>query len=64
VDLIENGEPTRRYCIISKESMPIYDQMLGQKLLLEKNVGEFLRLANFTDRAPTQGAWLVHQADP
>jgi len=63
VDLIENGEPTRRYCIISKESMPIYDQMLGQKLLLEKNVGEFLRLANFTDRAPAQGAWLAHQAD-
>ncbi len=46
VDLIENGQATVRYCLIMKEPVPIYDLMLGQKILLEKDPETFFRIAN------------------
>lgn len=47
IELIEDGVPKIRYCIISKDRVPLYDQMLGQKLLLERDVEAFLRIANY-----------------
>jgi hypothetical protein len=42
----EDGHPTRSYCIHSDSRLPYEDQMLAQKLLLEANEPEFLRIAN------------------
>lgn len=46
VDLIEDGRATIRYCLIMKETVPIFDLMLGQKMLLEKDPETFFRIAN------------------
>lgn len=43
---IENGRRTFEYCIITKKHIPIYDQMLAQKLLLESNPQMFLDISN------------------
>jgi len=48
IDLIEQGRPTRRYCIHPAEFLPDYDNLLAQKLLLETDEQEFLRIANET----------------
>jgi hypothetical protein len=41
-----DGKPTRSYCIHADSRLPYEDQMLAQKLLLEANEPEFLRIAN------------------
>jgi hypothetical protein len=41
-----DGQPTKSYCIHSDSRLPYEDQMLAQKLLLEANEPEFLRIAN------------------
>lgn len=45
-----DGEVDRSYCIHSDCRLPYEDQMLAQKLLLEANEEEFLRIANETIR--------------
>lgn len=41
-----NGQPVKRYCIHADSRLPYEDQMLAQKMLLEANEPEFLRIAN------------------
>ncbi len=55
VDLIENGSPKIRYCIVIDAPVPVYDLMLGQKLLLEQDLERFFRLANQTILAVPPG---------
>lgn len=43
-----DGQPVKRYCIHADSRLPYEDQMLAQKLLLEANEAEFLRIANMT----------------
>jgi hypothetical protein len=43
-----DGQPIRRYCIHADSRLPYEDQMLAQKLLLESNEQDFLRIANMT----------------
>lgn len=43
-----DGQPVRRYCIHADSRLPYEDQMLAQKLLLEANEQDFLRIANMT----------------
>jgi len=43
-----DGQPVKRYCIHADYRLPHEDQMLAQKLLLETNEPEFLRIANMT----------------
>jgi len=45
-----DGEVDSSYCIHSDSRLPYEDQMLAQKLLLEANEPEFLRIANKTIR--------------
>jgi hypothetical protein len=47
--MIENGKEVTQYCVVSKSSIPVYDLMLAQKLMLESNFEEFTRLANSWD---------------
>ena len=44
--LDEQGKPKTEYCIYQKGDCPLPDNHLAQKLLLEADEGEFLRLAN------------------
>ncbi len=46
IDLIEEGRPTVNFCIVSSEYVPIYDQMLAQKLMLETDIGKLTEIAN------------------
>ena len=46
--LVPDGQPVRRYCIHADSRLPYEDQMLAQKLLLEANEQDFLRIANMT----------------
>jgi hypothetical protein len=49
VKLLGNdGQPVKRYCIHADYRLPYEDQMLAQKMLLEANEPEFLRIANMT----------------
>jgi hypothetical protein len=43
---IEDGRRTFEYCIITNNYVPLYDQMLSQKLLLESNPQMFLDISN------------------
>lgn len=43
-----DGQPVKRYCIHADYRLPYEDQMLAQKLMLETNEPEFLRIANMT----------------
>jgi hypothetical protein len=43
-----DGQPVKRYCIHADSRLPFEDQMLAQKLMLEANEAEFLRIANMT----------------
>jgi len=43
---IEDGRRTFEYCIITKNHVPLYDQMLSQKLLLESSPQMFLNISN------------------
>lgn len=43
---IEGGRRTFEYCIVTKNYVPLYDQMLSQKLLLESNPQMFLGISN------------------
>lgn len=43
---VEDGRRTFEYCIITKGYVPLYDQMLSQKLLLESNPQMFLDISN------------------
>jgi hypothetical protein len=43
-----DGQPVKRYCIHADSRLPYEDQMLAQKLMLETNEPEFLRIANMT----------------
>lgn len=46
---IKDGKPVERYCIHPSDSeVPEADVMLAQKLMLEANEDEFLRIANMT----------------
>ena len=45
--LDENEKPVMNYCIVA-EDVPIYDQMLSQKLLLEHDPSSFFETANAT----------------
>ncbi len=47
IHLIENGRPVVEYCIVCREFVPRCDQVLAQKLLIESNLDEFLRIANY-----------------
>jgi hypothetical protein len=44
------------YCVASREPVPIYDQMLTQKLLLETDPGTFFSTANASLRGADNGA--------
>lgn len=37
----------KRFCIQTREDLPLYDQMLIQKILLECDFGRFLSIANY-----------------
>lgn len=52
VVLVEGGLCTVEYCIISTMRIPLCDQILAQKILLEAMPDEFFRIANFY-RPPT-----------
>jgi hypothetical protein len=52
--LDEEEKPVVRYCIVSEEDIPIYDQMLSQKLLLEHDPNYFFLVANSTT-VPQEG---------
>jgi len=43
-----DGRPARSYCIHADSRLPYEDQMLAQKLLLESDEGQFLKIANQT----------------
>ena len=45
---IVNHRPVVNYCIVPKAEVdiPLYDQMLAQKLLLEQNIESFMSVAN------------------
>ncbi len=47
VVLFEEGRPSIVYCVITREFTPTSDQLLAQKLLLETQPEEFLRIANW-----------------
>jgi hypothetical protein len=47
-ELDTEGKRVANYCIQPRDSLPVYDNMLAQKLLLECNEPEFLRIANRT----------------
>lgn len=42
------GIKIRSYCLHPKETVPVPDHMLIQKLMLEMQLGEFIRTANVT----------------
>lgn len=48
VKLMVEGRAIRRYCIHADSRLPYADQMAAQKLMLETNEHEFLRIANMT----------------
>jgi hypothetical protein len=50
-ELDEQGRPVARYCIHPRDTVPIPDNLLAQKFLLETNEQEFLRIANRTPLA-------------
>lgn len=45
ITLIEKGKPTKKYCIHPR-NVPVEDTMLAQKLLIETNEDQFLKVAN------------------
>lgn len=49
---MEDGKPTVAYCIVVADSVPLFDSMLGQKLLLETDIEAFLEIANAKDCRP------------
>lgn len=42
---IDGDRIVKEFCIVTR-GLPFYDQMLAQKLLLETNIDEFMRIAN------------------
>lgn len=49
------SEYERTLCVVAKgPHIPIPDQMLMQKLMIEMNEDEFLRLANYRDEQPVR----------
>lgn len=42
---LDGDRVVKEFCIVTR-GLPSYDQMLAQKLLLETNIAEFLRIAN------------------
>lgn len=49
-----DGEPDMCYCIVSATYVPLPDQMLAQKLLLETDPTSFFRIANHAVLRPPQ----------
>jgi len=49
------------FCIVSKIEIPVPDQMLAQKLLLETNAPEFLRIANRAEITNEYVIWLENR---
>jgi hypothetical protein len=45
---IDRDKPVERLCIYASGDVPEEDSMIAQKLLLEANEAEFLRVANRT----------------
>jgi len=43
---LEGEKAIRRHCIVSRESVPLPDQLLMQKFMLETDEAEFMRVAN------------------
>ncbi len=57
VRLIENGTATKSFCVVAKDlSLPIYDLMLAQKLLLETAPEDFHKLAVVHDLTTARAA--------
>lgn len=55
VRLLENGVETHTLCVVFKDySIPIYDLMLAQKLLLESNPKAFWKIAVVRPIAPQE----------
>jgi hypothetical protein len=52
VHLVENGVCVIEYCIITTEGVPLFDQILAQKILLEIVPDEFFRIANYRTITP------------
>jgi len=46
---IENEREVMRYCVVISATVPVYDGMLAQKLLIEHSFEEFQRLSNKWD---------------
>lgn len=44
--LDDQGVKQASYCVISREAVPLFDQMLAQKVMLEAVPDEFFRIAN------------------
>ncbi len=52
------GPDSHDYCVITKSTVPLPDQVLAQKLLLETNAAEFFRIANKTPASDElQNVW-------
>jgi hypothetical protein len=58
VQLIENGEATHSLCVVAEGlSLPVYDLMLAQKLMLETAPEDFHKLAivrNLREEPPAE----------
>lgn len=56
---LENDRPSVEYCIVVQGRVPLYDQLLAQKMLLEADIDTFMRVSNkwdLTGRDLPQGA--------
>lgn len=49
VFLIRDGRAVEEFCVVSRDSLPLHDLMLAQKLMLETDLQGFMRIANRWD---------------
>ena len=56
--LVEDGVPTANYCIVMP-GVPVFDQMLGQKLLIQTDITTMESIANKT----TNSSWTMRSLD-
>ena len=62
---IENGRRTFEYCIVTKNNVPTYDQMLAQMLLLMTNPSMFHEITNTWELDESGKRTIVHHSsDP
>jgi hypothetical protein len=56
--LMQEGRAVRRFCIVMRNhSIPIYDMMLAQKLVIEHDIERFLAVSNKWDICESHGIW-------